>query len=113
MYSDVFMHYFKYGWPDNVHKNKYWLERLPRKLKTRVIDSPNIPTEGWGIHVIEGPNRPVIFWITMGTVFASIIAGVLWSSLHSDIQGGMGLGSMIIAVPPVIMAAFLFKLTGE
>jgi hypothetical protein len=61
---------------------------------------------------VEGPNRVVVFWVVMMTVFASILASAPWSILRSDEQGGTGLGSLIVAIPPVIMAAFLFRLQG-
>jgi hypothetical protein len=111
MPEEVFLHYLEYGDIDHIHKDKYWLARLPTRLKSRIIEAREVPVWGWGIHIVEGPNRPVIFWITMVTIFASMLAFVLWTSLREDIQGGAGLGSLILALPPVIMAAFLFKLT--
>ncbi len=72
----------------------------------------NILTYGWVIHVIEGPNRNIVFWMVMTTVLGSILATILWSSLYNDMQGGSGFGSLIVALPPVIMTAFLFKLSG-
>jgi hypothetical protein len=111
--SNVLLHFLKYGNTQDVHKTKFWAHKIPKRVKQRLIDVPDYPVSGWGIYIVEGPNRSGVFWITMSTVFASILAGVLWSSIRDDIQGGTGLGSMIIAFPPVIMAAFLFKFTAE
>jgi hypothetical protein len=113
MPAEVFLHYFQYGDAENVHRSSYWLQRLPTRLEARIVDAPEIPVWGWGIYIVEGPNRPVIFWITVITIFSSILAAILWSSLQEDIQGGTALGSLIIAMPTVVMAAFLFKLTVE
>ncbi|CZR60637.1 uncharacterized protein PAC_10533 [Phialocephala subalpina] len=113
MPAEVFMHYLQYGDVENVHRQSHWLRRIPIRLRTRIIDSPEVPVWGWGIYIIEGPNKPVVFWITMTTIFASVLAAVLWSSLRDDIQGGVGLGAMGVALPPVIMAAFLFRLTHD
>jgi hypothetical protein len=110
MPTEVFLHYLEHGDIDNIHNRKCWLERLPIRLKSRIVDAREEPVWGWGIHIIEGPNRTVIFWITMVTIFGSMLAFVLWSSLRSDISGGAAMGSLIMALPPVIMTAFLFKL---
>jgi hypothetical protein len=78
MPAEVFLHYFQYGDSHNVHKSGHWLQRLPKKLKARITDAPEVPVWGCGIYIVEGPNRPVIFWIT------SILAAILWSSLRED-----------------------------
>jgi hypothetical protein len=111
--SKIFMHLLNCNNPGDVYRRKIWIHRIPKRLKQRLVDVPDLLVFGWGIHIIEGPNKTAVFWITMSAVFASILASVLWTSLRHDIQGGMGLGSMIIALPPVIMAAFLFKLSAE
>jgi hypothetical protein len=109
MPPEIFIHYLEHG-DDDLHPSRYvWLPRLPMRLNSRVIDGIE-PAYGWGIHVIEGPNREVIFWIVMATILASVVASVLWSSLQSDIQGGTGLGALIVALPPAILAAFVFRL---
>jgi hypothetical protein len=80
-------------------------------LEQKVIQGP-VATEGWGIHIVEGPNRTFIFWVIMVTTFGGILATILWSTLEKDIQGGTSLGAVILALPAVILAAFLFRLNG-
>jgi len=46
----------------------------------------------------------------MVTTLGGILATVLWSALKKDILGGTGLGAVVLALPTVILAAFLFKL---
>ncbi|KAL6693019.1 hypothetical protein J3F84DRAFT_82591 [Trichoderma pleuroticola] len=109
MPPEVFVHYLEHGDGD-LSPNRYtWLPRLPKRRNHKVVDCGEA-TEGWGIHVIEGPNRTAVFWIVMVTISISILASVLWTTLKGDIQGGMGLGALIVALPPAIMAAFLFRL---
>ncbi|KAM6478607.1 hypothetical protein HDV62DRAFT_370831 [Trichoderma sp. SZMC 28011] len=109
MPPEVFVHYLEHGDGD-LSPNRYtWLPRLPKRRNHKVVECGEA-TEGWGIHVIEGPNRTAVFWIVMVTISISILASVLWTALKGDIQGGMGLGALIVALPPVIMAAFLFRL---
>ncbi|KAL6786567.1 hypothetical protein J3E68DRAFT_420029 [Trichoderma sp. SZMC 28012] len=109
MPPEVFVHYLEHGDGD-LSPNRYtWLPRLPKRRNHKVVDCGEA-TEGWGIHVIEGPNRTAVFWIVMTTISISVLASVLWTTLKGDIQGGMGLGALIVALPPAIMAAFLFRL---
>ncbi|KAF3063117.1 hypothetical protein CFAM422_010241 [Trichoderma lentiforme] len=109
MPPEVFVHYLEHGDGD-LSPNRYtWLPRLPKRRNHKVVDCGEA-TEGWGIHVIEGPNRAAVFWIVMATISISVLASVLWTTLKGDIQGGMGLGALIVALPPAIMAAFLFRL---
>jgi len=108
----VLIHYLNHKDTDFVSKATIWAPRLPKRLETRITQSP-IATEGWGLHIIEAPNRNVVFWIIMITVFGSIISSILWGVLRRDIQGGTGLGQLIVALPSVILAAFLFRINGR
>jgi hypothetical protein len=110
MPSEVFLHYLEHEDTDLCLTKSVWTPRLPLRLHKRIIEC-DIPIYGWGIYVIEGPNRSVVFWIVITVIFGSILASILWSSLRNDIQGGIGIGTLIIAVPPVIMTAFLFRLS--
>ncbi|KAF4631776.1 hypothetical protein G7Y89_g6358 [Cudoniella acicularis] len=87
MPSEVFIHFLEHEDKDDLSLTKsVWTPRLPRRLHKRMIEC-EVPTYGWGIHVIEGPNRNAVFWIVIAMTFGSILAGILWSSLRSDIQG--------------------------
>jgi hypothetical protein len=109
MPPEIFIHYLEHGEGDLNPMRNNWLPRLPKRKGGRVIDELE-GCYGWGVHVIEGPNREVIFWIIMITILASVLTGALWSTLRSDVQGGTGLGTLIVALPPAILAAFLFRL---
>ena len=108
---ETILHYLSHKDTEFVSRKRIWTPRLPKRVGRKVIQG-EIATEGWGIHVVEGPNRDVIFWIIMATTFGGILATILWSALERDIQGGTGLGTTILALPAVILAAFLFKLNG-
>ncbi|KAH7013407.1 hypothetical protein EDB80DRAFT_371298 [Ilyonectria destructans] len=109
MPPEIFIHYLEHGEGDLSPARHDWLPRLPKRLDKRVIDCDETCL-GWGLHIIEGPNRESIFILAMITMFASVLATVLWSKLQGDIQGGTGLGALIVAFPPAILAAFLFRL---
>lgn len=109
MPPEIFIHYLEHGEGDLSPIRNDWLPRLPKRLEKRVVDG-DVAGFGWGIHVIEGPNREVIFWIAMFTIAASVLTSCLWSAVRRDVQGGAGLGALIVALPPAILSAFLFRL---
>ena len=112
MPPEILLHYLDHGEKDlSLYRRTVWSPRLCKRLDTRIIDS-GVPTYGWGIHIIEGPNRQAVFWFVMVTIFSSVLSSILWSTLRNDMQGGTGLGTLIVALPPAIMAAFLFRLSG-
>jgi len=85
-----------------------WTPRLPKRLDKRIIDC-DIPGYGWGIYIREGPNRVVIFWIVMVTIAAAVLLCILWSYLTGAAEVGAALATLVVALPSVIMAAFMFK----
>jgi hypothetical protein len=112
MPPEVFVHYLlDHGEGDLNPVRNDWLPRLPKRKETRVIDCGEA-CFGWGIHVIEGPNRNVISWIMVVTISAGALTGVLWSALKNDVQGGTGMGALIVALPPAFLTAILFRIGG-
>ncbi|KAJ5889899.1 hypothetical protein N7504_010709 [Penicillium tannophilum] len=111
MPPDLFIHYLGHGPGDLNPSRMDWLPNLPKRKDKRVIDCGEACL-GWGMHIIEGPNRVMIFWIMMVTILASILTSVLWSAIRGDVQGGTGMGTLIVALPSAILTAFLFRLEG-
>jgi hypothetical protein len=105
----VFIHYLEHGDSDLNPLRNTWVPRLPKKVngKTAICDDG---TCGWGIHIIEGPNRIAVFWTILLTVLAGIVTFIVWSQVRHDQQGGAGIGALIVALPSVILTAFLFRL---
>ncbi|KAL9118045.1 MAG: hypothetical protein Q9187_005412 [Circinaria calcarea] len=104
--SHIFLHYLN---SSREHPRSLWLDRLPKKLTESIKQSTDPLPIGWGIHIIEGPNRRAMFWITVLIVLLSIIVSTTWTAVKGDIQGGFGLGAWIVSVPGVLMMAFFFK----
>ena len=109
MPPEIFIHYLDHREGDLNPARHDWLPRLPMRLGKRVVDGDEA-CYGWGIHVIEGPNREVIFWVILAITLVSVLACVLWAELRDDMQGATGLGALIVALPPAVLAAFLFRL---
>ncbi|KAK1751160.1 hypothetical protein QBC47DRAFT_352026 [Echria macrotheca] len=109
MPPEIFIHYLEHGEGGLNPARHDWLPRLPMRVGKRVIDGEEA-CYGWGLHVIEGPNREVVFWLMMATTVASVLACALWAQIKEDMQGATGLGGLIVALPPSVLAAFLFRL---
>ncbi|KAF4992693.1 hypothetical protein FDECE_13641 [Fusarium decemcellulare] len=109
MPPEVFIHYLNHN--HNVQRcgKRIWIPRLPKRLSKRVIDDDE-GCLGWGIHVIEGPNREVLGFVMMMIIFGSIVAAVTWAIARRDVPGGATLGAFLIAVPGTSLGTFLFFL---
>ncbi|EWG35894.1 serine/threonine protein kinase [Fusarium verticillioides 7600] len=108
MPDEVFFHYLEKG-EEKCFQDRHWIPRLAVRRDNRIIEGHEA-SFGWGIHIIEGPNRWAIFALFLVTVFGSALAALLWSTIHNDIQGGTGLGQLIIALSSAILTASLFRL---
>jgi hypothetical protein len=110
MPPEIFIHYLEHGDSDLNLSRRDLLPRLPKRIAGRMIDQDS-PTYGWGIYIKEGLNREVIFWIILSTVLASVVLSICWSALRQDVQGGSGLRTLVLTLPTVVMAAFIFRFT--
>ncbi|KAF9765118.1 hypothetical protein IL306_002651 [Fusarium sp. DS 682] len=109
MPAEVFLHYLEHG-EEGWNTMRYlWLPRLPVRRENRIIEGGEA-SYGWGIHIIEGPNRWVICALFLLALIGSALAAILWSAIYSDIQGGTGLGQLIIALSSAMLTALLFRL---
>ena len=122
MPKEVFLHYLT---SKKAHKQRTWLHRLPRKLKTSIHFTP-LPycpssslqpqamqietiTEGWGIRILEGPDRAAIFWSTVFIAALSLTVSLAYLGASGDVQGASGIGAFIAALWAMLMPAFYFK----
>ena len=79
--SNVFVHYLNSA---AKHPRSVWMDRLPKKLQESIQNSSEPLPIGWGIHIIEGPNRPAIFWMLVLFVCLSLLASFMWTVLKRD-----------------------------
>ena len=86
------------------------MQRLPKKLYPSIFSTNSPVNFGWGIHIIDGPK----IWIMKCAFFIGLLVAFsatgLWWGLVSDIQGGTGLGSLILGAISLVAAFFLFCL---
>jgi hypothetical protein len=109
MPPEVFIHYLEHGEGELNPLRNIWAPRLPKRLEEKTV-AGDVGACGWGVHIVEGPNRAALFWIMLLTILAGVITTVAWSLVRDDAQGGSGLGTLIVALPSVVLAVFLFRL---
>lgn len=101
MPGNAFVHYLLYK-----HKvqqparpgKKFRFHQLPKKLNDPLLRPTGDYVTAWGVHIIEGPDNPRIFWTMLCAILlfcAPLIAYTIWKR---DIQGGSGLMAVVIAM---------------
>lgn len=80
-----FLHeYFKPG----RHLGKFWLNRLPKKLKEKLLLNTKGSAIGWGIHIVEEPNWFAFGLVAVGVVALSGVLALIYS-LQEMCQAGL------------------------
>lgn len=105
--SPIGSNYLKH-WLQDPHgvpaERKSTLYQLPKKFGQLAL-GPNSMATGWGIHFQKGfcwRSRGV--FIMMLPIPASLLFGVLWSTLNKDVQGGFGVATYIFGVSMWLLA---------
>jgi hypothetical protein len=107
MPPEVFIHYLEHGEGDlNPNRNE-WLGHLPKR-----VNKHDSACDGYGIHVIEGPNRWNIFLMTMIVLICTVVVGVVYSVKGGDVQGGTGIAALVMACYTSFFTAWIFWRSG-
>jgi hypothetical protein len=106
---EIFIHYLKHDYHDANPSSYVWVPRLPKRINKRIIDC-NIPSYGWGVYIREGLNGVLLFWMIIIISFCSVLLCIFWSLFMGDVQGGSGLGALLLALPPIIIGAIIFRI---
>ncbi|CAJ2504855.1 Uu.00g122490.m01.CDS01 [Anthostomella pinea] len=86
--------------------------RLPKKLNNSLL-AENDPTKiyRWGVHIIEGPNKPLIAWCVASILAASFAIALVHDLVRKEaIDSGFGIGQWIVAVLSTALTALYFHL---
>jgi hypothetical protein len=91
-----------------------WLPRVPKKLSPALLDvwrhaGPTDDVVGWGVHIIEGPNKKAITWLCLLLVVLSGIASLLYTSIKHDVASGVAIGAFLITAMTLMITAFYFQ----
>lgn len=105
---EIFIHYLSHDHHDANGSSFVWVPRLPKRINKRIIDC-NVPSYGWGLYIREGLNGVLLFWTIIVFSFCSVLLCILWTLFMGDVQGGSGLGALLLALPPIIIGAIIFR----
>ncbi|KAI0151779.1 hypothetical protein GGR57DRAFT_172790 [Xylariaceae sp. FL1272] len=120
--ANVFLHYLRCAQREDwsikhpaAHQENVFLQRLPKKMGASIWQQPTISTTasqaisyGWGVHIIEGPNKKTMsLLLILGTLF-SFLTSVLFVILAHSQEQGFGIGQWILAVLAEVLAALYF-----
>lgn len=64
---------------------------------------------GWGVHIIEGPNKVALSWATFIGLCLSFVVSIFYSKLMNTQEQGFGIGQWMVAVLATGMAALYFQ----
>jgi hypothetical protein len=113
--SRTFLHYFyKHGAHSYSTSAKY-VNRLPKKLGDSLTRSLGVDDllEGWGIHIIEGPNKVAICWALMAVLGASLVVSIVYDSITRSGESGFAIGQWMVAALTVGLSALYFSLEDD
>ena len=65
---------------------------------------------GWGVHIVQGPNRPMLAWATVAIVVLSFMVSLVYNKLSDARDSGFALGQWMMAVGATSLAAVYFHL---
>ena len=94
-------------------KKKKLFRRLPKKLSRGLLDvylhaPPDEDVLGWGVLIIEGPNKLVITMLGSVMLTLSVVVSVIYTSISKDASSGFTVGSFLVAIWVSWMTAFYY-----
>jgi hypothetical protein len=117
MPANLFLHYMKCAanTPSalknpEAHKDAYFLNRLPKKLKRSIFsESDTAQPFGWGVRIMEGPNKVALSWMTVLGIILSFVTSVIYAVVAKTQEQGFGIGQWMMAVFTAVLAALYFQ----
>lgn len=90
------------------------LNQLPKRMCGQLQATGEEPVEGWGLYYEEGLNVLLIVnLVVWSSINASLLFGVLWTILQSDIQGAWGVSSWIVTTSALVVALLVTRAKNE
>lgn len=87
--------------------------RLPKKLGTSVLNQSDASKLqlGWGVHIIEGPDKPVLAWSVAAVLVVSLSVSVVYDVTMKSGESGFAIGQWLVGVLATVLAAVYFHLS--
>ena len=100
--------------PLQINEKQTWIYNLvPKRNWGELNGRADEPTEGWGFYFEEGWDFDVLVNVALVVfMLASLLFGILWTVLKSDIQGAFGVSSYIVTLSGLIIA-FVVRQAGR
>lgn len=90
------------------------LNQLPKRVCGQLQATGDAATDGWGLYYEEGLNAFFIINLIVGvSVLGSLLFGVFWTILQSDIQGAWGVSSWIVTTSALIVALLVAHIKNQ
>jgi hypothetical protein len=99
--------------PNEINDKSTWIYNLvPKRLVGELSGDLGHPPDAWGFYFQEGWDFDLIITISF-VVFlvGSLLFGVCWSVLESDIQGAFGVSAYMVTAC-ALLVAFVVSKTG-
>ncbi|KAF2815169.1 uncharacterized protein BDZ99DRAFT_191738 [Mytilinidion resinicola] len=108
----TFFHYF---WNHEQHagsQSRLFFDRMPKKLHSSILKQsvPNELTLGWGVHIIEGPNKPLLSLCLCVILVLSFVVSVVVALAMKTQESGFGIGQWMVATLSAALAAVYYHL---
>ena len=65
---------------------------------------------GWGVHIIEGPNRPLLAWLATAIIFLSFAVSLAYDVGFKTRESGFAIGQWMVAGLGTALTALYFHL---
>lgn len=101
--ENLMAHWFNH--PEDADTETMTCLLSPKKRKDKLKVCPKARRSvGWGIHIVEGWIILRLWLLVMlFIVIGSLIFGVCWTILKSDIQGAFGVSAYIVTVLALVL----------
>jgi len=112
MPRQTFYQYFNRHPLTCTSKSRLWSDRLPKKLGSSMVKlaSSDKLEFGWGAHIIEGPNKPLLASLVAVILILSLAVSTFYDAYKGIADSGFAIGQWMVAVLSAVLAAVYFHL---
>lgn len=108
----TFFHYF---WNHEQHagcQSRLFFDRMPKKLHSSVLKQCGLNQLklGWGVRIIEGPNKPLLSLCLCIILVLSFVVSLTLALALKTQESGFGVGQWMVAALSAALAAVYFHL---
>nr|OQO29355.1 hypothetical protein B0A51_06935 [Rachicladosporium sp. CCFEE 5018] len=110
MPKQTFYQYFYRHERDCASRSILFCDRLPKKLGSSLTTTTGADqlAFGWGLHIIEGPNKPFLATLVAIILIVSFMVSVFYDVLAGNKESGFAIGQWVTGVLSAILPAVYF-----